>query len=164
MECFIIRQTPSSPGDPLTPPSCLGRLTGLAFLSEAMNGGACLTERNGFYAPYAAPEHPGVQPSERADLSVLPRKELEDLAWLFREVARTLANRLGEDSTTSSRPPSSDDPYRRGRETASLRPVRTTMTAKARRQAHRRARTRHQRSRPASGLACLGTGAGSRSW
>ena len=51
---------------------------------------------------------------ERADLSVLPRKELEDLAWLFREVARTLANRLGEDSTTSSRPPSSDDPYRRG--------------------------------------------------
>jgi transposase len=50
---------------------------------------------------------------ERADLSGLPRQELEDLAWRFRELARTLANRLGEDSTTSSRPPSSDDPYRR---------------------------------------------------
>ena len=57
---------------------------------------------------------PELSQYERADLSVLPRKELEDLAWLFREVARTLANRLGEDSTTSSRPPSSDDPYRRG--------------------------------------------------
>ncbi len=45
---------------------------------------------------------------------MLPRKELEDLAWLFREAARTLANRLGEDSTTSSRSLSSDDPYRRG--------------------------------------------------
>src|SRR4051794_41615520 len=50
---------------------------------------------------------------ERADLSGLPRQELEDLAWRFRELARTLANRLSEDSTTSSRPPSSDDPYRR---------------------------------------------------
>jgi IS1 family transposase len=50
---------------------------------------------------------------ERADLADLSRKELEDLAWRFRELARTLANRLGEDSTTSSRPPSSDDPYRR---------------------------------------------------
>src|SRR3954465_10190759 len=51
---------------------------------------------------------------ERAALSGLPRQELEDLAWRFRELARTLANRLSEDSTTSSRPPSSDDPYRRG--------------------------------------------------
>jgi hypothetical protein len=50
---------------------------------------------------------------ERADLADLSRKELEDLAWRFRELARSLANRLGEDSTTSSRPPSSDDPYRR---------------------------------------------------
>jgi hypothetical protein len=50
---------------------------------------------------------------ERADLSGLPRHELEDLAWRFRELARSLANRLGEDSTTSSRPPSSNDPYRR---------------------------------------------------
>jgi len=50
---------------------------------------------------------------DRADLSDLPRKELEDLAWRFRELLRSLANRLGEDSTTSSRPPSSDDPYRR---------------------------------------------------
>ena len=44
------------------PPSCLGRLTGLAPLAEAANGGACLMERNGFYAPYAAPEHPGADP------------------------------------------------------------------------------------------------------
>jgi hypothetical protein len=51
---------------------------------------------------------------ERADLSDLPRIELEDLAWRFRELLRSLANRLGEDSMTSSRPPSSDDPYRRG--------------------------------------------------
>jgi transposase len=49
---------------------------------------------------------------ERADLSDLPRKELEDLAWRFRELLRSAVNRLGEDSTTSSRPPSSDDPYR----------------------------------------------------
>ena len=50
---------------------------------------------------------------ERADLLALRRKGLEDLAWRFRELARPLANRLGEDSTTSSRSPSSDDPYRR---------------------------------------------------
>src|SRR4051812_50208028 len=50
---------------------------------------------------------------ERADLSGLPRQELEDLAWRFPELARALANRVSEDSTTSSRPPSSDDPYRR---------------------------------------------------
>lgn len=56
---------------------------------------------------------PELSQYERADLSDLPRAELEDLAWRFRELARTLANRLCEDSTTSSRPPSSDDPYRR---------------------------------------------------
>src|SRR3954467_15939352 len=56
---------------------------------------------------------PELSQYERANLSDLPRAELEDLAWRFRELARTLANRLGEDSTTSSRPPSSDDPYRR---------------------------------------------------
>jgi hypothetical protein len=50
---------------------------------------------------------------ERADLAALSRKELEELAWRFHELARSLANRLGEDSTNSSRPPSSDDPYRR---------------------------------------------------
>ncbi len=44
----------------------------------------------------------------------MSRGELEDLAWRQREALRSLANRLGEDSTTSSRPPSSDDPYRRG--------------------------------------------------
>ena len=35
------------------------------------------------------------------------------LAWRLHELARLLANRAGEDSSTSSRPPSSDDPYRR---------------------------------------------------
>ncbi len=52
---------------------------------------------------------------QRADLAALPRDELEDVAWGFHELARRLANRLGEDSTTSSRPPSSDDPYRRAK-------------------------------------------------
>src|SRR5208283_1394586 len=33
--------------------------------------------------------------------------------WRLHELARLLANRAGEDSSTSSRPPSSDDPYRR---------------------------------------------------
>ena len=56
---------------------------------------------------------PELSQYERGDLSDLSRRELEDLAWRFREIARGLANRLGEDSTTSSRPPSSDDPYRR---------------------------------------------------
>ena len=51
---------------------------------------------------------------ERTDLSAMPRDQLEDLAWRQREALRSLANRLGEDSTTSSRPPSSDDPYRGG--------------------------------------------------
>ena len=43
----------------------------------------------------------------------MSREELEELAWRWREMARSLANRAGEDSSTSSRPPSSDDPYRR---------------------------------------------------
>jgi hypothetical protein len=43
----------------------------------------------------------------------MSRGELEELAWRWRELARSLANRAGEDSSSSSRPPSSDDPYRR---------------------------------------------------
>lgn len=43
----------------------------------------------------------------------MPRIELEELAWELRELARSLTNRAGEDSRTSSRPPSSDNPYRR---------------------------------------------------
>jgi hypothetical protein len=43
----------------------------------------------------------------------MSREELEELAWRLRELARSLANRASEDSSTSSRPPSSDDPYRR---------------------------------------------------
>src|SRR6202142_1049612 len=44
----------------------------------------------------------------------MSHEDLEDLAWRQGEALRSLANRLGEDSSTSSRPPSSDDPYRRG--------------------------------------------------
>jgi hypothetical protein len=44
----------------------------------------------------------------------MSHEELEDLAWRQGEALRLLANHLRQDSTTSSRPPSSDDPYRRG--------------------------------------------------
>src|SRR5271154_7128091 len=44
----------------------------------------------------------------------MSREEVEEWGWRQHELARSLANRLGEDSSTSSRPPSSDDPYRRG--------------------------------------------------
>jgi hypothetical protein len=50
---------------------------------------------------------------KRSDLAALSRDELEEQAWRWRNLARSLANRLGEDSTTSSRPPSSDSPYRK---------------------------------------------------
>ena len=43
----------------------------------------------------------------------MSRAELEAWGWRQHELARELANRLGADSRTSSRPPSSDDPYRR---------------------------------------------------
>ena len=56
---------------------------------------------------------PDLNDIKRTDLAVISREELEDLAWRWHELARSLANRAGEDSTTSSRPPSSDDPYRR---------------------------------------------------
>ena len=57
---------------------------------------------------------PDLNDMERTDLAAMSREELEELAWRLHELARSLANRAGEDSTTSSRPPSSDDPYRRG--------------------------------------------------
>jgi IS1 family transposase len=56
---------------------------------------------------------PDLNDIERTDLASMSRQELEELAWRWRELARSLANRAGEDSKTSSRPPSSDDPYRR---------------------------------------------------
>ena len=56
---------------------------------------------------------PDLIPSNRTELSAMSHEELEDLAWRQAEALRSLANRLREDSTTSSRPPSSDDPYRR---------------------------------------------------
>jgi len=68
---------------------------------------------------------PELNDIDRDDLASMPRKELEDLAWRLRELARSLVNRAGEDSKTSSRPPSSDDPYRRGArgKTASTEPA-----------------------------------------
>jgi hypothetical protein len=57
---------------------------------------------------------PDLIPGNRAELSTMSRGELEELAWRQREALRLLANRLSEDSKTSSRPPSSDDPYKRG--------------------------------------------------
>jgi hypothetical protein len=57
---------------------------------------------------------PDLNDIKRSDLATMPREELEEQAWRWHELARELANREGEDSTTSSRPPSSDDPYRRG--------------------------------------------------
>ena len=56
---------------------------------------------------------PDLIASNRTELSAMSHEELEDLAWRQGEALRSLANRLREDSTTSSRPPSSDDPYRR---------------------------------------------------
>ncbi len=56
---------------------------------------------------------PELNDIKRTDLASMSREELEELAWRWREMARSLANRAGEDSSTSSRPPSSDDPYRR---------------------------------------------------
>jgi Family of unknown function (DUF6444) len=56
---------------------------------------------------------PDLIPSNRTELSAMSHEQLEDLAWRQAEALRSLANRLREDSTTSSRPPSSDDPYRR---------------------------------------------------
>jgi len=54
---------------------------------------------------------PELNDIKRTDLASMSRGELEDLAWRWREMARSLANGAGEDSSTSSRPPSSDDPY-----------------------------------------------------
>jgi transposase len=56
---------------------------------------------------------PELNDIKRADLASMSREELEDLAWRFRDLARSIANRADQDSSTSSRPPSSDDPYRR---------------------------------------------------
>jgi len=55
---------------------------------------------------------------KRERLGELSRDELEEFAWQVVEYARALANQVKQDSTNSSRPPSSDDPYRRGAERA----------------------------------------------
>ena len=56
---------------------------------------------------------PGLKDIKRTDLSAMSLAELEELTWDLHELARSLTNRAGEDSRTSSRPPSSDNPYRR---------------------------------------------------
>ena len=56
---------------------------------------------------------PDLNDVQRTDLATMSRAELEAWGWRQHELARELANRLGADSRTSSRPPSSDDPYRR---------------------------------------------------
>jgi hypothetical protein len=47
------------------------------------------------------------------DLSGMSRIELKDLTWDLHELARALANRPGEDSTTGSRPPASNNRHQR---------------------------------------------------
>ena len=56
---------------------------------------------------------PDLNDVQRTDLATMSREELEAWGWRQHELARELANRLGADSRTSSRPPSSDEPYRR---------------------------------------------------
>ena len=85
---------------------------GSAFVLSGEQG-ACELARIGFTLHVPRRFDPDLNDIKRTDLAALSRKELEDLAWRLHELARSLANRLGEDSTTSSRPPSSDDPYRR---------------------------------------------------
>lgn len=50
---------------------------------------------------------------DRERLRDLTREELEELTWQLVEVARSLVEKVKQNSTNSSRPPSSDDPYRR---------------------------------------------------
>jgi transposase len=50
---------------------------------------------------------------DRGWLRDLTREELEELTWQLVEVARSLADKVKQNSANSSRPPSSDDPYRR---------------------------------------------------
>ena len=50
---------------------------------------------------------------DREQLRDLTREELEELTWQLVELARSLADKTKQNSTNSSRPPSSDDPYRR---------------------------------------------------
>jgi hypothetical protein len=47
---------------------------------------------------------------DREQLRDLTREELEELTWQLVEIARSLADKAKQNSTNSSRPPSSDDP------------------------------------------------------
>jgi len=57
----VVSRIPGTGGTRSHPPAS-GHLTGWVDLAEAANGGTCVTERTGFYAPYGAPEHPGTEP------------------------------------------------------------------------------------------------------
>jgi transposase len=50
---------------------------------------------------------------DRERLRQLTREELEELTWQLVEFARSLSEKVKQNSMNSSRPPSSDDPYRR---------------------------------------------------
>jgi transposase len=67
----------------------------------------------GILHPYVTPRFAsdllGLTP---ADLASMPPGEMLATSCRLLELARELANRASEDSRTSSRPPSSDDPYR----------------------------------------------------
>src|SRR3954454_21059714 len=108
---------------------------------------------------------------ERADLSGLPRQELEDLAWRFRELARTLANRWARTRRPVRDRLRATIPTGAIREAARIRWARGVTVAPARTPPRRAARpktrttrTRRRRSREAGGGVCRGTGGGSRSW
>ncbi len=60
-----------------------------------------------------------IESCDEVDLAQMSREELEAWARQVWELARRLANQLGQNSTNSSRPPSSDDPYRRGTQVGS---------------------------------------------
>jgi hypothetical protein len=59
------------------------------------------------------PRNANIEENLQLDLTKLSREEVE--AWGLRgwKTARTLDNQLNQDSTNSSRPPSSDNPYKR---------------------------------------------------
>src|SRR5947207_15112916 len=74
----------------------------------------------------AVPDDPGLPTAE--ELAVLPHEVLaERLADAYRLIAQltarveALERRLGKDSSTSSRPPSSDSPFRKKPQDRSLR-------------------------------------------
>jgi len=106
---------------------------------------------------------------DRERLRALTREELEELTWQLVEVARSLAEKVKQNSANSSRPPSSDDPYRRRDERRTARNAkhgngdeRAAVMLPAQRRPGQPARSR--RSRPANGRGCPASGGASRWW